>query len=256
MATLPEESTILDSDGKRLLNLDTTKHQKYHVSREGWRRDELLASVEAYLTMQELERSGTTFIKKKFYDALAKKFGRSSTSFEYRMRNISYVLSLMGRDWLSGLQPAKNVGIKIATQIEELIAKTEAVNVIPTVAFEIAVREGVNNKKQIQPSGNHDPKTTTSSITQYQRDPAVKAWILKEADGICECCNQKSPFKGIDGTPYLEVHHVRKLAEKGSDTITNAIAVCPNCHRELHYGEQAKSLVERLYKSVARLQRE
>ncbi|MBK7899397.1 MAG: HNH endonuclease [Betaproteobacteria bacterium] len=70
---------------------------------------------------------------------------------------------------------------------------------------------------------------------------------LKEAGGICECCRQAAPFNGADGIPYLEVHHVQKLAEKGADTTTNAVAICPNCHRELHYGECAKKLVEELY---------
>jgi len=39
-----------------------------------------------------------------------------------------------------------------------------------------------------------------------------------------------------DNTPYLEVHHKIQLAEGGEDSIENAIAVCPNCHRELHFG--------------------
>jgi 5-methylcytosine-specific restriction protein A len=203
-----------------------------------------------------LDRAGTLFTKKKYYDELASKFGRTAKSFEYRMQNISYVLSLMGRDWLTGLKPAKNVGANVASQIEELIADVEGKPVVPIVAFEIAVREDLSRKQLPQPLGNDDPKATTSTVTQYLRDSSVKAWVLKQANGVCECCSQQAPFSGSDGLPYLEVHHVRKLAEKGSDTTSNAIAVCPNCHRELHYGEQAKTLVERLYQSISRLIKE
>ena len=39
-----------------------------------------------------------------------------------------------------------------------------------------------------------------------------------------------------DGTPYLEVHHKIPLAKDGEDTIENAEALCPNCHREKHFG--------------------
>ncbi|WP_256325004.1 HNH endonuclease signature motif containing protein [Nitrosomonas sp. Nm132] len=39
-----------------------------------------------------------------------------------------------------------------------------------------------------------------------------------------------------DGSPYLEVHHKIPLAFGGEDTVVNAIALCPNCHREAHYG--------------------
>ncbi|MGV2293212.1 HNH endonuclease signature motif containing protein [Trinickia sp. YCB016] len=226
------------------------------VSGEGWSKDELRASVMAYIEMQRLDRAGTHFSKRKYYDDLAAKFGRTAKSFEYRMQNISYVLALMGRDWLSGLKPAKNVGANVAAQIEELIAEVEEKSITPVVAFEIAVRENVKKKQLTLPQGSRVPKAVTLSVTQYQRDASVKAWVLRQANGICECCSQQAPFSGSDGLPYLEVHHVRKLAEKGSDSTENAVAACPNCHRELHYGENAKDLVERLYKNIPRLRRE
>lgn len=230
--------------------------QSHVPSDDSWSRVELRAAVVAYLDMQQRDRLGTPYIKRKFYDDLASKFKRTAKSFEYRMQNISYVLSLMGRDWLAGLKPAKNVGANVAATIEELIAEIESKPVSPTVAFEIAVRKDIEKKQLSQPLGNQTPKSTTSIVTQYVRESAVKAWILKNAKGICECCDQKAPFSGPDGLPYLEVHHVRKLAENGSDTIVNAVALCPNCHRELHYGEQAKRLVEEIYRDIPRLVRE
>lgn len=223
---------------------------------DDWTSDELQASVIAYLEMQRLDREGIQFTKKKYYNELAAKFDRSAKAFEYRMQNISYVLSIMGRDWLTGLKPAKNVGANIATQIEKFIAEVEDKPIAPVVAFEIAVREGIRKKELPQPQGSRAPKTIVSSVTQFQRDALVKAWALREAGGICECCKQPAPFDGIDGLPYLEVHHVRKLAENGSDTISNAVAVCPNCHRALHYGAHAKDLIEGLYQRVTRLKRE
>jgi hypothetical protein len=221
----------------------------------GWSKDELRASVVAYLEIQRLDRVGARFTKKKYYDDLATRFGRTPKAFEYRMQNISYVLSLMGRDWAPGLKPAKNVGANIAAQIEELIAEEEQRPVPPVVAFEIAVREGREKKQLPMPQGSSDPKAIPSTITQYQRDASVKAWVLKQANGICDCCSQRAPFSGSDGLPFLEVHHVRQLADKGSDTVDNAVAACPNCHRELHYGERAKNLVERLYENIPRLKR-
>lgn len=226
------------------------------VSGEDWEVDELHASVVAYLEMLRHDRNGTPFIKKKYYEDLAAKFGRTAKAFEYRMQNISYVLLLMGRDWLSGLRPAKNVGAKVAAQIEQLIAEVEGRQVTPVVAFEIAVREDVKKKQLPMPQGSRAPKAVTASVTQYQRDPSVKAWILKQAEGVCECCKRPAPFDGADGFPYLEVHHVRQLADKGSDTTANAVAVCPNCHRELHYGEGAKELVAQFYQTLKRLKRE
>ena len=63
------------------------------------------------------------------------------------------------------------------------------------------------------------------------------AEVLDRANGYCERCNKPSPFiRASNGTPYLEVHHIQPLSENGDDTIDNAIALCPNCHRQFHFG--------------------
>ncbi|WP_456386557.1 HNH endonuclease [Profundibacter sp.] len=57
------------------------------------------------------------------------------------------------------------------------------------------------------------------------------------ANGICEGCGNNAPFiSKKDGTPFLEVHHVKPLAEEGDDTVENTLALCPNCHRKSHFG--------------------
>lgn len=103
------------------------------------------------------------------------------------------------------------------------------------------------------PHGNNAPNKTEHKTSQYQRDSELKNWILQNANGICECCNQGAPFIADDGHPYLEIHHVVRLADGGSDTISNTVAVCPNCHRELHYGAKARELALRLCKNIDRL---
>ncbi|MDP2165535.1 MAG: HNH endonuclease signature motif containing protein [Hydrogenophaga sp.] len=65
-------------------------------------------------------------------------------------------------------------------------------------------------------------------------------FVLRRASGVCEQCNQGAPFFRLtDGTPYLEVHHRVRLSQGGADSVENAIAVCPNCHRSYHYGGAA-----------------
>lgn len=223
---------------------------------DGWSKEELRASVDAYVEMQRKERQGQPFTKKRYYEDLAAKFGRTEKAFEYRMQNISYVMTLLGRDWLTGLKPAKNVGANVAAEIEALIAQSEGRQFIPVAAFEIEAREEAKRKNLSKPQGNRRPTTTTSAITQYQRDAAVKAWVLQQAHGKCESCGQAAPFNGSDGLPFLEVHHIRQLADNGSDTVTNVVALCPNCHREAHYGENSRTMVSQLYERVNRLVRE
>lgn len=223
---------------------------------DSWTQDELESAVNAYIEMLNLHRKGKAFVKRNYYKKLSAKHGRTEKSFEYRMQNISYVFSLLGREWLPGLRPAKNVGANVAGQIEAFILKAEGRTAPPLTAFKIQVHEGVVSKHLAKPSGTEKPVATLTSITQFSRDPSVKAWVLKEANGVCECCDTNAPFLGTDGTPFLEVHHVRKLADQGSDTVSNAVALCPNCHKELHYGQQATVLVENLYSKIGRLIRE
>lgn len=81
------------------------------------------------------------------------------------------------------------------------------------------------------------PETLTTTITIYKRNPNVIAYVLLRAKGYCERCSDAAPFiRASDGSPYLEVHHQIPLSEGGEDTIENTLALCPNCHREAHFG--------------------
>lgn len=82
------------------------------------------------------------------------------------------------------------------------------------------------------------PRQMIVSNVVYQRNPNVVVERLDIAAGICERCKMKAPFiRAKDGTPYLEIHHTQRLSDGGSDTLENTIALCPNCHRELHFGK-------------------
>jgi 5-methylcytosine-specific restriction protein A len=79
---------------------------------------------------------------------------------------------------------------------------------------------------------------------------------MATAEGHCEACFNRAPFFTDDGWPFLEVHHVKMLSDGGSDQITNAVALCPNCHRRLHHSADRESFVTGIYQRVLRLIRE
>jgi predicted HNH restriction endonuclease len=221
-----------------------------------WSKEELKASVETYLLIQKRLRAGEDFTKKSYYLLLADQFGRSLKSIEYRMQNISYVLSLHGREWIQGLAPAKNVGTNVAAEIESLLAKAEGRAAVPAIAFEASVETQLKRKEIQPPTGVAVPKRVTSSSSGFERDPEVKAWVLINAQGICESCEQPAPFTSVTGHPFLEVHHVRPLADEGSDKIENAVAICPNCHRAFHHSREKESLILSLFSRIKRLVKE
>ena len=104
--------------------------------------------------------------------------------------------------------------------------------------------------------GNKIPRKKFAQIEQYERDIKVKCFVLDVADGVCESCKSNAPFINEAGRPYLEVHHIKRLADGGSDTVSNAIAVCPNCHMELHYSKNAQHIADELINSIDRLIKE
>lgn len=82
------------------------------------------------------------------------------------------------------------------------------------------------------------PQKVTVTTRIFSRNPLVVAEVLLRAKGSCEACKKPAPFQRLtDGSPYLEVHHSLPLALGGLDCVSNAIALCPNCHREAHYGQ-------------------
>jgi hypothetical protein len=82
------------------------------------------------------------------------------------------------------------------------------------------------------------PPKRTRQINDFVRDPYIVAAALARAQDQCETPNCISQlFQRDDDRSYLEVHHIVPLSEGGDDTLINAAALCPSCHRELHFGK-------------------
>ena len=46
---------------------------------------------------------------------------------------------------------------------------------------------------------------------------------------------------------------MKTLVQGGSDRVQNTAALCPNCHRALHYASNATELANRVYSRVTQL---
>jgi HNH endonuclease len=107
-----------------------------------------------------------------------------------------------------------------------------------------------------EPEGSDSPEKVETTRGAFVRDPKVIVWVLANAEGLCEACDKPGPFISVNGWPFLEVHHVKMLAEGGPDNTKNAVAVCPNCHRRFHFALDRESFVESIYERVSRLIRQ
>lgn len=225
-----------------------------------WSDEELAAAVESYLKMLAWEKNNQPFNKAQQNRSLREGAlaGRTKGSIEFRMQNISAVLVQMGLDRINGYKPANNVGSGVEQQIRGALAAVrvfESDETAQTADEQTLIRRASKLQHQAfhkMPEGIALPQKVSTVSTAFVRDPKVRAWVLKEANGICEGCGSNAPFE-VDGLPFLEVHHVKHLAQKGSDRITNAVALCPNCHQRCHRSSDRDVFTKGLYSKINRL---
>ena len=241
------------------------------MSENLWSEEELRASVEAYAQMWNADQEGRKVNKAAIYRDLEARFGRRNKAFERRMMNISHVVKSLGGTPVAGLLPAPNIGANTGPRLKAIVlshgfldaaltirpattSETEADKLEAKVASLTKDWRAVNTTVE-PPVGLDTPKSQACPVKVFERSPEVKAWILENSGYVCESCGKEAPFKRQDGTPYLEVHHVVRLADGGPDTVSNTVAVCPDCHRALHFSGEKERLLEHLYDTTPRLAR-
>ncbi|WP_082133753.1 HNH endonuclease [Vogesella sp. EB] len=88
----------------------------------------------------------------------------------------------------------------------------------------------------------------------YPRQLALAKSECENADYRCRVDDFHQSFiSGTNGKPFVEIHHLVPLGQQGNYTVTldcaaNLVALCPNCHRQLHHGEATgrNTLLEKL----------
>ena len=106
------------------------------------------------------------------------------------------------------------------------------------LVFEDAVREAAGKSdaelERAAYGSASRPVRSAVMTTAFHRSPAVAAYVLRRARGRCQLCGGAAPFNRPGGEPFLECHHVDRLADGGMDSPDNCAALCPNCHRRMH----------------------
>lgn len=234
-----DDFTVAYAAGKRWINGDLTEREAVDllVTERGMNR----ASASDYVRNLRQMISGQAFHRTLNTPALQYYLDRIRADFDegaYRNALQSLAKHL---DYYEQLPTgAKQPGLR------RLLAEHEA-SLHPqdaqlyTEELEDQVREALKRtpaeRKQRLASASKKPTATTGMVTIFRRNPDVIAEVLLRANGTCEECRERAPFaRKSDGSPYLEVHHKVRLADNGDDTVENAVAICPNCHRQAHYG--------------------
>jgi len=100
--------------------------------------------------------------------------------------------------------------------------------------------------KELNNLGNQPVSKSFVLVEQRERSDKIREYALLRANGMCELCRKEGPFVNIDEIIFLEVHHIYRLADDGPDIPENVAAICPNCHREAHFGKNKEKIREKL----------
>lgn len=123
---------------------------------------------------------------------------------------------------------------------------------------ESAVKEAsvYDNEEDIDNSNNRTPELKPGLETRkrYTTDPRLAKTAIKNAGYVCELTSKlqgnHSTFDSVHGTKYLEAHHLIPMnAQKdfislgiNLDRLENIVALCPTCHKAVHYGTRAEKV--------------
>ncbi|MBB4349274.1 HNH endonuclease [Aliirhizobium cellulosilyticum] len=237
----PGEGKLLDDDVRNALGFspvaysaNETKYSPLGV---------YLASVQTDIVSLSLEEIGE-MVGELPKSAASPQFWANAQGFHWSRR----------RHWLSnGFEAFWNSKEQKVRFVRNNLPTDDATLFKARVEFERKRLKAQGKGLDEPPSGRARPTIVKSVIFRYQRSPAIVAWVLEKATGHCEACSKEGPFISEKDERYLEVHHLRPLAEGGPDTIDNAVALCPDCHRELHFGIEREMKRDGLLKKVDRL---
>ncbi|MFC1559176.1 HNH endonuclease [Gemmatimonadota bacterium] len=226
-----------------------------------WSDQELEATIESYFVMLRREQLNEKINKAEVNRQLRslELSERTKGSVEYRMQNISAVLQELMHPIIRGYVPQENVGSHVSERIRQIIfhkgllAESDYHPTADRHELTAKVKNILRKGGTGRPKGQESPKRKETTGSAIERDPLVKAWILQNAVGVCELCQQEGPFHDKEGNLFLEVHHVDFLADGGADTVSNAVALCPNCHRMSHYSADVEQMRHQLRDTIERL---
>jgi 5-methylcytosine-specific restriction protein A len=92
------------------------------------------------------------------------------------------------------------------------------------------------------------PEDLVASV--HRRSESSRIYVIRRARNTCEGCGRPAPFLTPNGSPYLEVHSLRRLSDGGFDHPRWLAALCPNCHRQAHFGNETGTMNQRLAASI------
>ena len=221
-------------------------------------KQEIMDRVCDLLALPRFKVSNGSTEPRDFFDAVASAIGVDASHHPKKQHLAEAIARCLGQDWDakcdSRHQPASGGGTVTAEGLSRILQGVTQKAMSEDQRFELRLRARMYYPQPptVQPTGAAHPERVTETTTSFRRSAQVAEWVLKYAKGVCEQCGAPGPFITKEGTTYLEVHHVEPLSTGGADTVSNAVAVCPNCHRAAHHSVRTLEIRAALEASIRR----
>lgn len=117
--------------------------------------------------------------------------------------------------------------------------------------FQTHVQNSKASETEEVPQTKKSPKSNKIGSDSWPRDPSISKEAIQKANYLCEFDeNHKSFISHSTNKNFVEAHHLIPMKKQGFyefsiDVPGNIVALCPNCHRQIHHGEK-QSRIEML----------
>lgn len=158
---------------------------------------------------------------------------------EYCCSNFSTILKCAGlrspavirKDTIKFITAIRDSDYSYFTQTEENEHEVIAQYHTENIEDLFAKIKDISSRASVKNSDNRKRNTTLIDLLKsYYLKRYLENMTLK-----CECCNEDF-FITEAGQPYMELHHwIPFKIAYGPDHYLNLFALCPNCHRKMHF---------------------
>lgn len=183
----------------------------------------------------------------------------------YQMKNVEELSQLLTDVRMLEQQmindPRRMYSSAVSNYIKFKSEKEDMENTNNDLTYERAVEKILQPSRKI-PTWNDSPQPRASlvigSMTRYERKAQVGANAIVLANFECQVNGNHRFFNSRKTHQnYVEAHHLIPIAyqgifEHGIDIVENIVALCPACHRCIHYAEDRSrmELVDQLFKKI------
>lgn len=138
--------------------------------------------------------------------------------------------------WQSSIRPVSNTAFKAIIEVSsEELSKLESTSRIEQEGDPITALKLLNEKYE-----SCAPQKREKLVNAHiDRGQSIINALKRILGAVCQICGTEG-FEKRDGDRYIEAHHLTQLARSTSNSLCsdNIILLCPNCHRQIHYGKE------------------